>query len=211
LTNSDAATTKNRAAMQERLEAILRELPLCAEIRVCDAPLKRAANLLTYMAPKTQTAGRMPPMFRHAARPTCAKQIATLHRLAAKVAALAGADRDTARLSREAGKLAKHVAQLYQPTILALADTGFPGGERLGLQRAAEEVTTNPTLERREALASACRVAAECARRASVVNVRKVPAKGPPPKGQRRSEKMTCLLWRTRLFVAMFSAQPTPT
>ena len=178
----DESKNMERAALQERLEAILRGLPLRAEIGMCDTPLKHAANLLTYMAPQTQTAGRTPPMFRTAAQATCGKQLVTLHRLASKITALAKTESDTVRLRSEAGKLAKLISQLYQPTILALANTGFLGGERLTLQRVADDARTNPTFttERRDALASACRIAAECACRARVVQVQEEPVKGPP-------------------------------
>ena len=172
----------DRSGIREQTLVALQELSLRQDITTCDTVLRRTADLLAYMATDNPMAGRTPPMFRNVARTTCAKEIAQLRRHAKAIADLAQSVHDVTRFAAASRRLAKCVAQLHQPTILALADAGFLGGERQALRQAAEDASVNLslTVETRNGFVIAARYAAECADR---VNLSKIPErsiKGPP-------------------------------
>jgi hypothetical protein len=113
-----------------RIRAALLSLPIPPGK---EGQVERLCHMLVGAKDPDPKAGRVPPNFRNATNPTCAKELKRLAGQAGRLAKLARPPLDRARLGAAARRLTATLRELHQPTILALADAGFLGGERLAL------------------------------------------------------------------------------
>ena len=120
-----------------RIRAALLSLPIPP---VKEGQVERLCHMLVGVKDPDPKAGRVPPNFRNATNPTCAKELKRLAGQAGRLAKLAQPPLDRARLGSAARQLAATLCELHQPTILALADAGFLGGERHALLDLARRI-----------------------------------------------------------------------
>jgi hypothetical protein len=144
-----------------------------------EGQLAPVCQMLVAMKDPDPKAGRIPPNFRNASDSACAKELNQLAVQARRLAQLTRSPLTTARLARAARRLAATIRELHQPTILALADSGFLGGERLTLLGIARRIA-----QAREGVSEddlrLLRYAADCASRSHMRPMRRSHSRGRP-------------------------------
>ena len=163
-------TTEDRAT---RIRAAFLDLPVRPGK---EGQLAGDCRMLAGMTDPDPKAGRAPPNYRDASSSTCARE---LRRLAGQAGRRAQSPRDGDRLAGAARRLAATIRGLHKPTILALADSGFLGGERLSLLGIATRIARTKEGASEDEL-RLLRYAADCAGRSHARPTPRTHSRGRP-------------------------------